>query len=273
MKQFQFEYQSNEEFVNSIKRIKQWCNTSVVSNVLFQIYSETLDKSKIHNICEVIWQEMPEALYMGSSTNGNIINGEKSEKPITIICTVYEYPSTKVKLLQYVLNADTAADVAGDLIRITRENPWVKSIMTYTTMRGMSMSDYCDFLSDLPKHVVFCGGGAFSEDINDDSAYVFSSKGPISDHAAVFILTGGEDYYVRALHVTGWKPLGRNLKVTKAKGPVLKELDGEPAYKTYFRYLNINNDENFFTNTLEFPFLYELYGNDILRAPIACTDC
>jgi len=25
MKQFQFEYQSNEEFVNSIKRIKQWC--------------------------------------------------------------------------------------------------------------------------------------------------------------------------------------------------------------------------------------------------------
>ncbi len=272
MKQFQFEYQSNEEFVNSIKRIKQWCNTSVVSNVLFQIYSETLDKSKIHNICEVIWQEMPEALYMGSSTNGNIINGEKSDKPITIICTVYEYPSTKVKLLQYVLNADTAADVAGELIRITRENPWVKSIMTYTTMRGMSMSDYCDFLSDLPKNVVFCGGGAFSEDINDDSAYVFSSKGPISDHAAVFILTGGEDYYVRALHVTGWKPLGRNLKVTKAKGPVLKELDGEPAYKTYFRYLNINNDENFFTNTLEFPFLYELYGNDILRAPIACTE-
>ena len=86
-----------------------------------------------------------------------------------------------------------------------------------------------------------------------------------------FLLSGGEDYHVKTTHVTGWKPLGRNLPVTKARGPVLYELNGKPAYEVYHKYLNIKNDENFFTNSLEFPFLYKLNGMDILRAPIACN--
>ncbi len=272
MKQFQFNYESEEKLISMLKRIRQWCNSSVVSNVLFQIFTETLNRNMIQSICGMIEKEMPDAMYMGSSSNGNILMGNKSKQPISIVCTVYEYPSTKLMLLQYQLDEDRARSVAEDLNKNVCENPWVKSVMTFTTMRGMSMTAYCEYLRMLPKDVVFCGGGAFSVDINDNAAIVFSSKGEISDHAAVFLLTGGEDYHVQALHVTGWKPLGRHLSVTKARGPILYELDGKPAYETYNKYLNIKNDENFFFNTLEFPFLYELNGLDILRAPIASRE-
>ncbi len=271
MKQFQFNYEGEEKFISMIKRIRQWCNASVVSNVVFQIYTENLNKSRITSICGMIEKEMPKALYMGCSTNGNIVMGDKSSSPISIICTVYEYPSTRVDVLQYTLTEEKAKYVADSLTEYVTRHPWVKSIMTFTTMRGMSMTDYCNYLCELPKEIVFCGGGAFSEDINDSDAFVFSNVGQISDHAAVFLVTGGEDYYVEARHVTGWKPLGRNLRVTKAEGPVLYELDGKPAYETYYKYLNINKDDNFFSNTLEFPFLYELNGLDILRAPIGCN--
>ena len=272
MKQFQFNYEGEDKLYSSLKRIKQWCNSSVVSNVVFQIYSETLNKPKIQGICDIIDKELPEALYMGTSTCGNILMGNKSEGDISIVCTIFEYPSTNVKILQYALDESKAYEVATDLSRVVKENPWVKSITTFTTMRGMSMTDYCDYLGMLPKKIVFCGGGAFSEDINKSEAFVFSSEGGISDHATVFLLVGGDDYYVQAMHVTGWKPLGRYLSVTKAKGATLYELDGKPAYETYYKYLNIKNDENFFTNTLEFPFLYELNGMDILRAPIASNE-
>ena len=289
MKQFQFNYESDDKLSSMLKRIKQWCNSSVVSNVLFQIYTETLDKDKIQKICGSIKTELPDALLMGCSTNGNILLGDKSPAPISIVCTVYEYPSTKLMLLQFPLSEDTARDVVNSLKKTIRANSWVKSITTYTTMRGMSMTDYCNYLGELPKRIVFTGGGAFSEDMNKSEAFVFSSVSmatkqskasssedssliDISDHAAVFLLTGGDDYYVDTLHVTGWKPLGRYLSVTKAVGPILYELDGSPAYETYYKYLNIKNDENFFTNTLEFPFLYELNGLDILRAPIASKE-
>ncbi len=209
MKQFQFDYGGEDKLVSMLKRIRQWCNASVVSSVLFQIYTESLDKSKIERICDVIDREIPDALYMGCSTNGNILMGDKSKSPISIICTAYEYPSTQIKLLQFPLDENKAQRVASELCLFVKDNPWVKSIMTYTTMRGMSMTDYCDYLGMLPKKIVFCGGGAFSENMNENAAFVFSSEGEISDHAAVFLLTGGEDYYVKALHVTGWKPLGR----------------------------------------------------------------
>ncbi|MCR4845241.1 MAG: diguanylate cyclase [Eubacterium sp.] len=272
MKQFQFDYKNNDNLVSYLKRIKQWCQTTVVSNVLFQIYTESLDKEMLNGICDTIKKEMPDALYMGCSTNGNIIMGDKSDDSVSIVCTAYEYPSTKIMVLQYHLDAESAFDVACDLNKHVRTNSWVKSIMTFTTMRGMSMTEYCEELGMLPKSVVFCGGGAFSGDINNNAAVVFSSNGEVSDHAAVFLLTGGDDYYVEALHVTGWKPLGRHLLVTKAKGEILYELDGKPAYETYSRYLDIRNDDDFFFNTLEFPFLYELNGQDILRAPIDSGD-
>lgn len=272
MKQFQFNYEGEKNLISNLKRVKQWCDTSIVSGILFQIYSETLDKDKIGDICAVIKEKLPDALYMGTSTNGNIIAGDISSNPISIVCTIYEYPSTKLMLLQYPLTEENSHEVARSLISNIDDNPWVKSVTTFTTMRGMSMTIYCEELSEIPPNIVFCGGGAFSEDINETAAFVFSSVGELSDHATVFLLTGGEDYYVRATHVTGWKPLGRSHEVTKASGATLYELDGKPAYDVYYRYLNIKNDENFFSNTLEFPFLYKLNRQDILRAPIASNE-
>ena len=113
-------------------------------------------------------------------------------------------------------------------------------------MRGFSTSDLCDELKNLPENVQFFGGGAMNDDMNSNYAFVFSSNGEISDHSAVFALIGGEDFNIETTYVTGWKPLGRKLNVTKAIGPVLYELDGKPAYETYYKYLNIKNDEHFF---------------------------
>ena len=95
------------------------------------------------------------------------------------------------------------------------------------------------------------------------NSYSFSSN------AILIVFYGGEDFYVSSINVTGWKPLGRKFHVTKSEGSILYELDGIPAYDVYRKYLNINNDENFFYNTLEFPLFYEHNDTTILRAAVA----
>jgi diguanylate cyclase (GGDEF)-like protein len=80
---------------------------------------------------------------------------------------------------------------------------------------------------------------------------------------------GGEDFHVQSMHVTGWQPLGKKFYITKSEGNILYELDGKPAYDTYHKYLNIENNDNFFVNTLEFPLFYEHDGITILRVPVA----
>ncbi|MBR1529618.1 MAG: GGDEF domain-containing protein [Oscillospiraceae bacterium] len=270
MKQFQFIYQNQNQLRNELTKIRQWEKSRITSSVVFCIFSEVLEKETLDNICLTIRQELPDALYMGSSTNGNIMNGHV-ETEIVIVCTVMEYPSTRAELLQMPLNAENAIQTVHQLSDYIAENPWVKAVEMLVTIRGMSMTGFCEELGKLPVQISVFGGGAFSSDM-DNEACVFSKAGDYSTSSVVFLLMGGEDFYVTTMHVTGWKPLGKKFLVTRSEGSMLYELDHKPAYDVYYRYLNIRNDEHFFSNTLEFPFFYEHHGMNILRAPIASQD-
>ena len=270
MKQLQFEYKE-ETFLRELKRIAQWSKKSMISKVVFDIYTTLIDKDKIERITSTIEQQLPNALYRGCTTNGNILHGDLSKDSTCIICTIYEYPDTKVDLRQYEFNQDTEKSIIEDLKTYTEANPWVKAIELLVTIRGMSMTGFCDDLSELREDIRIFGGGALSADINENTAYVFSNKGKCSDESVVCLFLGGNDLDIVTTHITGWKPLGRELHVTKADGRLLQELDNRPAYETYYHFLKINNDEHFFENTLEFPFFYDHHGLNILRAPTAST--
>ncbi len=269
MRQFQFEYKSKLSFTREIVKLDKWCKTRICTNVVFNIYSETPDKGVLMDISTVLETIMPYALFMGCSSNGNIVDGALSDNPIAITCTVFEYPTTRIKMLQYDFRTDTQKNVAEMLKNEIAEMGGVKAVEMLLTIRGMSLSAFCDSLADLPKEIQVYGGGAFNMDINSNVACVFTNEKGLSATSIAFLLIAGEDFHIKTSYVTGWKPLGRDLHITKAKGSLLCELDGKPAYDTYYKYLNIKNDENFFYNTLEFPFLYRHNGIDILRAPTA----
>jgi diguanylate cyclase (GGDEF) domain len=270
MKQFQFNYTGKVSLGRDIRRIKQWCRSLMAHKVLFQIYSEQLDNESVQMICDAIAEEMPEALYMGCSTNGNILMGEYANSHISIICTVYEYPTTNIELYQYKLDKGSEDEATSQIIEVIKDKPWVKAVMMNVTIRDLSMVKFCEDLSHIKEGIEVFGGGAFSEDMQEYTAFVFSSVGEISTHSVVFALIGGEDYHVRTTYLVGWKPLGREFHITKAEGFKLYEIDGEPAYEKYHRYLDIENDEKFFINTLEFPFFYEHNGINLLRVPVSC---
>lgn len=272
MRQFQFDYHNDFTLRNELTKIRLWCDSSVYSHIVFQIYSETIDKEKIANVCSIVEKELPQAEYFGCSTNGNIISGQFSGHEISLICTVFEYPSTKMMFRQYDLSAETSDAVTDDLLRLIDENPWVKAVELVTTIRGMSMTGFCENLSNAKPDIQIFGGGAFVADINNQKACVFSKGGGISDGSVVFWLLGGEDLDIISTYVTGWKPLGKVFHVTKSVGSRLYELDGAPAYDVYYKYLNIKNDDQFFIHTLEFPFFYKLHGINILRAPTASLE-
>lgn len=272
MKQFQFDYHSITSLKRDLDKINLWCRSKVISHVVFQIYSDSLDRGQIDLVCDVVSQSFPDAICMGCSTNGNIIEGRLSSASISIVCTIFEYPTTKIKLLQFTLNSETVFDVVEEVKKEICANPWVRAVEMQLTIRGMSMTPFCDAFKDIDPSIAIFGGGAFNPDLMRNDACIFSNVKGYSEQGVIFLLIGGEDFNIYTTYVAGWKPLGREFLVTKAKGALLYELDGKPAYDAYFRYLNIMKDEDFFYNTLEFPFFYMHNGINILRAPISCND-
>lgn len=268
MKIFQFEYKDEASLRDELNVVREACRDKSGACALLHVFAETPDRKRIERVGEIIAEELPKAQYVGCSTNGSIGRGVHTRSDISIECTVFESDTTKFETLQYPISEETASEVSGMLVREVQSRPWVKGVELLIVIRGMSLSTFCRNLQHLPSDVAVFGGGAFNQDINNTTACVFSKNGGYSEYGVTFVLYGGSDFHLSTHFVTGWKALGRELKVTRVQRNILYELDGLPAYETYRRYLNIKNDEHFFVNTVEFPFLYREHGIEILRDPV-----
>ena len=270
MRQIQFEYVDDAGLRQELNRIDKWRINKEVSAILFHVFSDNLEIDKIRHVASLIEFTVPDAVYIGCTTSGNVMDGRLNKSHITITCTFFEDPTTKIQVYQMPLTEETEPKVSEAFSEIIAQRSWVKAVELLVTIRGLSMTKFCEDLSKIDDKVRIYGGGSFSDDLNETSSFVFSSGSDCSEHAAVFVLIGGDNLHVYTDWVTGWKPLGRKLKITKSDHALLQELDNKPAYDIYYKYLNIANDEQFFLHTLEFPFMYKHNGIDMLRAPTAC---
>ena len=265
MKQFQIACNGKKEFHKELKKFRQeWGNTS---QIIFQIFSEIIDENAIREAGRGIEQVFPGYTWFGCSTCGNLADCQLFAD-IIVVATVFEKESSRFSVFQYDTHELSMEQITQKITEEAEANPWVKAIELYFTIPEGSTTQFSEGLTDINPDVHIFGGVAGNDDITSDISYVYCSSGEISTHSIVTVFYGGEDFYVDSIKVTGWKPLGRKFKITKSEGTLLQELDGIPAYDVYNKYLDINNDENFFYNTLEFPLLYEHNGITILRVPM-----
>lgn len=268
MKQFRFAYQDPASFAEMLSDFQKECDSAGIKTKLFQIYSEVLEADVIREVCDAIERFFPDTPYMGCSTSGNIVDCQLSCN-ITVVCTVFELPTTQFRIFQYDLSKEPVEKITETIVEETEKNPWVKAIEMFFTIPEGSTTRFCDGLKNVREDIQIFGGVACSDDITSDDSCVFSKEAGFSERSILILFYGGEEFRVDSINVTGWKPLGRKFHVTKSDGSILQELDGIPAYDVYRKYLNIKNDENFFYNTLEFPLFYEHNDTTILRTPVA----
>ena len=272
MKQFQILYKDDEGFLEKLKEIKQWQTANPAYVTLFRIYSEDMDLEHIRHICDCLDDEMPDALYLGCTTNANIMDGVLSDSRIILTCTIFEYETTQAKILQLPFTEENAAQDVAVLKECCDADPWVQAVEMHATIMDMSMMEFCNEMSLLREDIQVFGGGAFNPDMDDETAVVFSKGNDFLEHGIIFLLLGGEDFHTYSTFISGWKPLKRKFRVTKADRQILYELDGKPALDVYRRFLNINKNDSFFSNTLEFPLFLEHGDIDILRCPLAVNN-
>lgn len=271
MKQYQFGYSDDVSLIAQLEEINGERDPSVSTHIVFHIFTEDPDRELCENICRVINDTIPDSLYLGASTCGNIMNGDFSDQSVVIVCTVYEDPSTRIELMQLPFTDETNVAAAEALKKYTDENPWVRSVEMIVAGDTRDLKQFCSKLSEMRPNISFFGGSAFSYDMRSVPC-VFSSAGDYSEENIVFMLSGGENYHIISTYVTGWKPLGKTFTITKVSGEVIYEIDGDRAYNVYNKYLNIGNNQYFFSNSLEFPLIFNRNGMNILCAPVACNE-
>ncbi|MBR2216457.1 MAG: response regulator [Selenomonadaceae bacterium] len=90
----------------------------------------------------------------------------------------------------------------------------------------------------------------------------------LHESGLVLVVFSGARLSVRVDYLLGWKPLGKEMTVTRAKSATcITTIDGMPATEVYRKYLHVAPDDRFLLNICEFPMIVERDGFSMARTP------
>ena len=251
-------------FVHALDDLKRRLSSAPADRILFHIYSAVFSVQMMSDLIAALRERFAGCRITCCTVSGSAF--EYAYQPgIIIAATVFEHESSRAEARAYDTTASSDREAASEIVRFVRENPWVKAVEIYRTAGNMNTSDFCDAISALPEDIIVYGGLVCTEQIGVGPSYVADQSGQLMDDAVLAVYYGGEDLHIQTYKMSGWKPIDMPFTVTKSVNNVIKELDNAPAHEIYKRYLDINPDENFVINVLEFPLLSQDGGHSVVR--------
>lgn len=269
MKQYQFAYSDETQLQKDITKVRHLIKNCDESKVLFKVYSDILLTDSLDIVLMELEAAFPQALIAGCTTNGNIMNGLKTDRSVFVTCVAFEKPTTIIDVVTCRFEDKTADEIRSYVAEVRAAHPWVKAVELMVTMQALSLDVFHEVFSVINTDLTVFGGGSYNKDMVNDKSYVFKESMNYTDNSTVVILYGGDELHVETTSIAGWKPLGRQYEITKAVDNIVYEIDNLPAFEIYSKYLNVKNDTFFSSNSIEFPFLcYNDDGYAVLRTPV-----
>lgn len=267
MKQFNYEISKASKAPSVLESLKDSLSGIDYRCILFHLYSIKYSDEEIATIRNLILDYFPDALIAGTSTNGDICNGLLSEQGIVIAVSVFETTEIQIHLLNCLPGEE---EDKGQTIRdLIDKTDGIKAAEILITLKSINSHIVLSEIEKTCKDIQVFGGGSAASDIANSDTKIFDNE--TTSHNGILLITySGEDLVVEINHAIGWKPLGKDFKVTKIDGKHLYELDNVPAGQVYAKYLDIHADDDFFSNILEFPIMSHQHGYDVLRLPFSC---
>lgn len=250
-------YLQTDEFKRHIK--------SSVS-VFVQIFSSDRDPSWIMSIDAALRLTIPMAVVVGVTTMGEIAEGRLFINTTVISLAFFE----KTRVQGFLITGDNGNEkdlgnkFSGEIEKTCSE---IAGVMLLATPFTMNVSDFLMGYSSgrSGKYPVFGGGAGDYEAVQEPLITLngnYTSKGVL---AVVFM---GNDIQIDMHTYLGWQPLSKEMIITETDGLWVKKIDNIPAFDVFHRYLDIQNDKDFFLNVLEFPLLLKRNGIQYAKAPM-----
>lgn len=269
MKQYNFELTKLSNIKKILTNIQEALSEDSYSTLLFHLYTSEFNDEQISFAQKEILDFFPEAHICGTSTNGDICQGNLSDTGMVIACSSFESTEVNVQLFNCLPYQETAI---GEQIReIIDTTEKIKAAEIIITLKSINSHTILNTAEQFTKDIPVFGGGSADADISGKITKVFTNDA-ISHYGVILVTYCGDDLVVDVHHSIGWKPLGKSFSVTKIIGKNLYELNHIPAGQVYKNYLDIEADDNFFSNILEFPIMSYQHGYEVLRLPFSCDN-
>jgi len=262
MIQFNHLFRSKEAFENELS-LAHFDRQS--SNILIQMFSSVLDPVVLEKTAKAVLDVLPNAILIGASSAGEIINGSMADSETVLSISVFEKSTIKAASLieknSRILGEKLGKALAGDEVRC---------IICFADGLRHS-SGFIEALREQCRAGVPIGGGMAGDLFRFEHTYTIY-QGLVFEGGAVGVALSGDALEVFQDYNLGWRPVGSEMTITRAEGNRVYEIDGQPAVDMYKTVLGEEVAKNLPHSAIGFPLVRQSGSIFVARAMIGASD-
>jgi len=262
MKTINTYYISHDNLSDFIKKN----NIKDSSKLLIQIFTHNNDLTFIKELTRFFLENFPLSSLIGSTTDGEIKDGEVSTEKTVISFTIFEKVTLKTHISNEFENYFQAgSDLATNIIQEDS-----KVIISFIDGLEGNGEEYLNGINSINKQIIVSGGLA-GDNAMFTQTYIFT-KDKIYEKGVVGVSLSSSELEVFTDYSFNWLPIGQKLKITKSDKNRVYMIDDKTAVETYSYYLGKDISEQLPHIGIEFPLILEKDGIEIARAAIGKYD-
>lgn len=253
-----------------VEDLRYWLEGLEVENsssILVQIFSGVFGQDKqLHKAIELL-QTLPNVTIIGTSTAGEIIGYTMKDE--TIVISVSVFHATKLKSISCV--SDDSFELGKKLVQNLVSDE-TKALIIFADGLNCNGDALLKGVSEnISNNDVVVSGGLAGDNNKFERTYLIRGH-DIFSNGAVAVALDSEILSVYTSYNLSWKPIGSAMKVTKAEGNKIYEIDNQPVANMYREFLGDDIADNMPDSAIEFPLIFEKKGVLVARSMISATD-
>jgi len=235
-------------------------------SLLIQIFTAINETAFIEEVLENLTYLLPNAIIIGSTTDGEIMSGRVSTHQTVISFTAFE----KTQLKTYTARHQKDGYFTGKTLANALVEKNTKLIIAFADGLNTNGEYFLEGINEVDKNVIVAGGLA-GDNATFTQTYVFT-KDEIISHGAVAVALNSRHLNVHNDYSFNWRRIGKPLTITKVIGNRVYTIDNRTAVDTYIHYLGDKMAEGLPAIGIEFPLITVRNGLNVARAVLVKHD-
>lgn len=233
--------------------------------VLVQVFSGQCEQDYLERLTAQIAGLLPHACIIGTSTSGEIMNGQVSGLKTVLSFAVFRYSQVTVGCFvkgdqdDYELGQQIASELGRDKAKV---------LILFSTGMTVNANKMLRGITAVYPELLVAGGNAGNYSLTEQSSSIVFSNSQFTANGVVGALVASDQLTVTCYSHLGWQPIGKEMTVTKANGTRVYTIDNIPAYEVYQKYLGLDKIGSF-SNVIEYPLIINKPKTRTARTPNA----
>lgn len=251
---------------NIIFAHRQLFNSARKNSILVQVFSGVCNKSYLESLRAEIRSLLPDAIIIGTTTMGEIMNGEVSSLKTAVSFSIFD--STELIPILETRGSATCFEL-GESIAEKAKLANAGALILFSTLQERDAEEMLRGIT-AKNETIIVAGGCSGNNMETENGLVISDAG-VSECSIVGAALSGERLNVKQYWHLCWTPVGKSMTVTKADRTRVYTIDGLPAFQIYRKHLGLT-DRKSSVLSLIFPLLMNRHGVDVVQAPVTVND-